>query len=75
MYFLLQDYPSSAFISNVLNDNRITPIFAASASVRPLYDGLSTIIRSAFIGQLSDNSENLIDLIREQYRVLRTIVQ
>ena len=65
----LYDYPSATLISDVLNQNLITPIFAVPSQVRTIYDGLVASIRSASVGTLSSDSTSLINLIEEQYRV------
>lgn len=65
----LYDYPSSALISDVLNANLVTPIFAVPSQVRAVYDGLVAAIRSATVETLSARSSNIISLIENQYRV------
>ena len=67
------DYPSATLISDVLNQNLITPIFAVPSQVRSLYDGLVASIRSASVGTLSSDSTALISLIEDQYRVIEII--
>ena len=56
-------------IAEMLNDQRIIPIFAVAKSVKQVYDQLSEIIRSAFVGEISASSDNLLELIRNQYTV------
>lgn len=68
---VLYDYPSATLISDVLNQNLITPIFVVPSQVRSLYDGLVASIRSASVGTLSSDSTSLISLIEEQYRVMK----
>ncbi|XP_064385860.1 integrin beta-1-like isoform X2 [Halichondria panicea] len=70
----LYDYPSSAFISDVLNDNRITPIFAVPSQVRSVYDGLAAAIRSASVGTLAADASDIITLVEDQYRILASTV-
>lgn len=56
-------------IAEMLNDQRIIPIFAVAKSVTEIYGQLSEIIRSAFVGEISANADNLLELIRNQYIV------
>lgn len=65
----LYDYPSSNLISDVLNANLITPIFAVPSQVRDVYDGLVGSIRSATVETLSADASSIITLIEEQYTV------
>ena len=65
----LYDYPSSTLISDVLNANLITPIFAVPIGVRSTYDRLVTAIRSATVETLSSDPSSIINLIVDQYRV------
>ena len=65
----LFDYPSSALISDALNDNLITPIFAVPSQVRSVYDGLVGSIRSASVETLSAEPTSILSLIENQYRV------
>ena len=63
------DYPSAAAIAEVLNENRIIPIFAVDNTVRGVYDQLREVIRSAFVTTRTPNSINLLNTIVTQYRV------
>ncbi len=65
----LYDYPSAGLISDVLNANLITPIFAVPSGVRSVYDGLVAAIRSATVETLSTDSSGIINLIENQYTV------
>ena len=64
-----KDYPSSTLIAELLNEQRIIPIFAVEKKVREVYDQLSEIIRSAFVGEITSNLDILLELIRNQYTV------
>ena len=71
---LLQDYPSPSFVAEQLLRERITPIFAVTSDVEPLYRTLRRdFIPTAFIGQVSVNSDNLLNLVESQYIVSYTI--
>ena len=63
------DYPSAAAIADVLNENRIIPIFAVENNVRGVYDQLREVIRSAFVTTRTANSDDLLDIVVDQYRV------
>ena len=61
LLFYHKDYPSSTLIAELLNEQRIIPIFAVENKVREVYDQLSKIIRSAFVGEITSNSDNLLE--------------
>ena len=63
------DYPSAAAIADVLNENRIIPIFAVENNVRGVYDQLREVIRSAFVTTRTANSANLLETVVSQYQV------
>lgn len=63
------DYPSPALISEALNDNLVTPIFAVPSGLRSVYDGLAAAIRSASVGTLSAISTDIVNLIANEYIV------
>ena len=63
------DYPSSAYIAKVLNENSIIPIFAVENDVRNVYDQLRDEIRSAFVATRTARSEDLLDLVVSTYTV------
>lgn len=68
------DYPSSYFLTEILNQNRIIPIFAVTNNVNEVYRQLAQIIRSAFVGEVTDESANLLSILRDQYRILSTTI-
>ena len=68
-YYYCKDYPSSTLIAELLNKQRIIPIFTVEKKVREVYDQLSEIIRSAFVGEITSNLDILLELIRNQYTV------
>ena len=68
-YDTRQDYPSTAFIADILNERRIIPIFAIPPLKQSTYFNLRDTIRSAFIGNLADDEGDLLSEIERQYRV------
>ena len=68
-YDTRQDYPSTAFIADILNERRIIPIFAIPPLKQSTYFNLRDTIRSAFIGNLADDEDDLLSEIERQYRV------
>lgn len=72
IFFYFQDYPSSTFLADVLNEGRIIPIFGVAPSYISVYNQLSNIIRSAFVGELASDGDNILNLISTQYRVNTT---
>ena len=68
-YHNLHDYPSAAAIADVLNDNGIIPIFAVTNNIREVYDQLREVIRSASVTTRTDDSEDLLKTVVDQYQV------
>ncbi len=62
------DYPSSTLVSELLNERDIIPIFAVDQRVRSVYTGLRSIIRSAIIGELTDQANDLLTVVEEGYQ-------
>jgi len=73
-YDTRQDYPSTAFIADILNERRIIPIFAIPPLKQSTYFSLRDTIRSAFIGNLADDEDDLLSEIERQYRILSATV-
>ncbi|XP_041099811.1 integrin beta-1-like isoform X1 [Polyodon spathula] len=64
------DYPSIAHIAQTLSENNIQTIFAVTADVLHLYEGLKHLIPKSAVGTLSDNSNNVLQLIIDAYYAL-----
>lgn len=68
---LLLDYPSVSHINHVAKENNINIIFAIvkHANLIQSYNMLSKAIENSNMGALDANSENVINLVLDNYRV------
>ncbi|PWA17766.1 hypothetical protein CCH79_00008289, partial [Gambusia affinis] len=67
------DYPSLGLITDKMSENNINLIFAVTSYVVPLYQEYSQLIPGTTVGTLSDDSGNVIQLIKEAYEVSFTV--
>ncbi|CAH0556926.1 unnamed protein product [Brassicogethes aeneus] len=65
---LLYDYPSVSHVNQVAKQNNINIVFAVSGQkINNTYHKLSGNIENSNVGTLSNNSDNVVELIRENY--------
>ena len=64
-----QDYPSLGQISRLVSDNAINLIFAVTPDIEPTYVEFMKFIPGASVGQLGYDSENIVQLINDIYKV------
>ncbi|XP_028310664.1 integrin beta-3a [Gouania willdenowi] len=69
------DYPSLALLTDKMSENNINLIFAVTNLVVPLYKEYSKLIPGTTVGKLSDDSGNVIELIKEAYERIRSKVE
>ncbi|XP_077973499.1 uncharacterized protein LOC120348632 isoform X2 [Styela clava] len=63
-----QDYPSISQVVRAVEKNSITPIFAVKSLYSKLYQSISDdYFKGSTAGELSDKSENLLQLVEEAY--------
>ncbi|XP_032831479.1 integrin beta-1-B-like isoform X1 [Petromyzon marinus] len=68
------DYPSVAHLIQKLSENNIQPIFAVTKDFYSVYQELSNLIPKSAVGELSNTSSNIIQLIIEAYKALSSEV-
>jgi len=68
-HFRWLDYPSMAQISRQIANNSMNVIFAVPGSVRLTYQDLSSRLFGASVGELTDDSSNIVALVQDQYDV------
>lgn len=71
----LQDYPSISQINLKVKKNAINVIFAVTAEQISVYEELSKHIEGSSSGILSEDSDNVVDLVREQYNKITSTVE
>ncbi|XP_045140566.1 integrin beta-2 [Echinops telfairi] len=68
------DYPSVGQLAHKLAENNIQPIFAVTKKMVPTYEKLTEIIPKSAVGELSDDSSNVVQLIKKAYNKLSSRV-
>lgn len=63
------DYPSISQINQKVKQNSINVIFAVTSQQAGVYQTLSKHVEGSTSGILSEDSSNVVDLVREQYDV------
>lgn len=65
----IQDYPSISQINLKVKQNAINVIFAVTAEQIAVYERLREHVEGASAGTLSNDSANVVELVRDQYDV------
>ncbi|KAM4887547.1 integrin beta-2 [Thomomys bottae] len=68
------DYPSVGQLAHKLAENNIQPIFAVTKRMVKTYERLTEIIPKSAVGELSDDSSNVVQLIKNAYNKLSSRV-
>uniref|UniRef100_A0A8B9QCX0 Integrin beta n=1 Tax=Apteryx owenii TaxID=8824 RepID=A0A8B9QCX0_APTOW len=61
------DYPSVGHLAQVLSAANIQPIFAVTGPTVPVYQELSRLIPKSVVGELREDSSNVVQLISDAY--------
>ncbi|XP_045869916.1 integrin beta-7 [Meles meles] len=68
------DYPSVGQVAQALSAANIQPIFAVTSATLPVYQELSKLIPKSAVGELSEDSSNVVQLIMDAYKSLSSTV-
>ncbi|XP_075205731.1 integrin beta-4 isoform X3 [Anomaloglossus baeobatrachus] len=71
-YDTLQDYPSVPTLVRLLAKNNIIPIFAVTNHSYSYYDKLSKYFKLSEIGELKEDSSNIVQLLEEAFKQIRS---
>ncbi|GLH04820.1 hypothetical protein R5R35_010140 [Gryllus longicercus] len=71
----LQDYPSISQINLKVKENSINVIFAVTGEQIGIYERLKDHVEGSSAGKLSNDSSNVVDLVREQYEKITSSVE
>lgn len=71
----VQDYPSIPQINLKVKQNAINVIFAVTETQLDIYKELEKNIEGASSGKLSNDSSNVVDLVKEQYQQISSTVE
>ncbi|XP_055305267.1 integrin beta-PS isoform X2 [Sitodiplosis mosellana] len=69
------DYPSISQINLKVKENAINVIFAVTSTQTTVYEKLSKHIEGSSSATLSDDSSNVVDLVKEQYSKISSSVE
>ncbi|XP_074835702.1 integrin beta-7 [Carettochelys insculpta] len=70
----LYDYPSVGHLAQVLSAANIQPIFAVTSTTLAAYQELSRLIPKSVVGELKEDSSNVVQLISDAYNSLSSTV-
>ncbi|XP_073469668.1 integrin beta-7 [Aquarana catesbeiana] len=70
----MYDYPSVGHLSQILTAANIQPIFAVTSTVLSTYQELSDLIPKSAVGELTEDSSNVVNLISKAYNSLSSTV-
>ncbi|KAM4794815.1 integrin beta-7 [Rhinophrynus dorsalis] len=70
----IYDYPSVGHLAQVLSAANIQPIFAVTSSIISIYQELSDMIPKSAVGELKEDSSNVVNLISEAYNNLSSTI-
>jgi len=69
------DYPSISQISSKVLENRVNIIFAVAPNKSSIYEELSRQIEGSTSAILSEDSSNIVELVKEQYNKISSSVE
>ncbi|XP_017489485.1 PREDICTED: integrin beta-PS-like isoform X2 [Rhagoletis zephyria] len=72
---VIQDYPSISQINHKVKQNSINVIFAVTANQHSVYEKLSQHIEGSSSAVLSEDSSNVVDLVRSEYSKISSSIE
>ncbi|KAG1654968.1 Integrin beta-PS [Nymphon striatum] len=69
------DYPSISQISHKAKEKKVNIIFAVTADQIPIYERVSDKVEGSSFGTLSNDSSNIVELVKKQYNKITSSVQ
>lgn len=74
-YSSIQDYPSIPQINSKVKEHSINVIFAVTEKQLEVYQELQKHIEGSYSGKLSEDSSNVVDLVKDQYKQISSTVE
>uniref|UniRef100_A0A0B6ZNF3 Integrin beta n=1 Tax=Arion vulgaris TaxID=1028688 RepID=A0A0B6ZNF3_9EUPU len=71
----IYDYPSVSQIASKLREKKANVIFAVMSNVTSHYNKLRSFLDGAVVGELAEDSKNIVDLIKTKYYELRSRIR
>ncbi|KAK2159930.1 hypothetical protein LSH36_143g03036 [Paralvinella palmiformis] len=65
---LFQDYPSVSQLAYRISEEKVNVIFAITKEQLPKFNRLSNMIEGAMVGELANDSSNIVQLIKDNYK-------
>ncbi|KAK2164572.1 hypothetical protein NP493_1406g01044 [Ridgeia piscesae] len=72
---LSQDYPSISQLSHKIAEKKVNIIFAVTKERLPLYRKLSELFEGSVVGELANDSSNIVELVRANYQKISGTVE
>ncbi|XP_058794525.1 integrin beta-PS-like isoform X2 [Phymastichus coffea] len=70
-----QDYPSISQINLKVKENSVNIIWAVTEEQLSIYQSLTQHIEGSYAAKLSEDSSNIVDLVREQYNAISSTIE
>ncbi|CAK9304234.1 unnamed protein product [Gordionus sp. m RMFG-2023] len=70
-----QDYPSVSQIIQKVREKAVNIIFAITGEQLPIYQKFSEILEGSTVGQLANDSSNIVELVKENYNKITSKVE
>ncbi|KAJ8669062.1 hypothetical protein QAD02_000321 [Eretmocerus hayati] len=71
----VQDYPSISQINLKVKENSVNIIWAVTEEQIKIYSNLTKHIEGSYAAKLSDDSSNIVDLVRDQYNAISSSIE
>jgi len=65
----LKDYPSISQLAHKIAETKVNIIFAVTKDQIPVYNELSKLIEGSTVGELANDSANIVELVKDNYDV------
>ena len=69
-YSKLQDYPSIGHINHIAQMKKVNVIWAVTRKKKHLYKRLTNLVEGSLVGEITEDSSNIVELIRIQYQAI-----
>merc|ERR1740123_2927093 len=71
----LQDYPSVSQINHKVKENSVNLIYAVTEEQLNIYNLLAQAVEGSSAGRLSNDSSNIVELVRAQYEAITSTIE
>merc|ERR1719447_259100 len=71
----IQDYPSVSQINHKVKENSVNLIFAVTDEQLHIYNLLTNAVEGSSAGRLSNDSSNVVELVRAQYEAITSTIE